>query len=183
VRVGVHRLRDRGVPEKGRYDLRMLAPLEVRRREGVAQGVEREVLVVETGPLEERLVVAVVEVVVVRRATDAVGEDDVMVALLGGRQPILVLAGPVRQQDGHDGTVEGYGTAARLVLGRAEVRAIVRNLQRPTDGEPGGCGVEVNAQPAETEELALQEPSVDRHDVQGLEADTPRRGEKRPYMS
>jgi hypothetical protein len=90
----------------------MLAPLEVCRPEGVAQGVEREVLVVETGPLEERIVVAVVEVVVVRRVTDAVGEDEVMVALLGGRQPILVLAGPVRQQDGHDGTVEGYGTAA-----------------------------------------------------------------------
>ena len=38
---------------------------------------------VETGSLEERLVVAVVEVVVVHRSAIAVGEDEVLIAPFG----------------------------------------------------------------------------------------------------
>ena len=83
VRVGVHRLRDRGVAEQGLHDLRVLAPLEERGGEGVAQGMEREALIFESGPLEERLVVAVIEVIVVHRAADTVGEDDTLVPPIG----------------------------------------------------------------------------------------------------
>jgi hypothetical protein len=80
--------------------------------------------------------------------------------------------------------VEGYGPAAPLVLGRAEVEALIRDLEGPADGEPGGsfAGVEVNLRPAETEELALPEPGVDRDDVQGFEAGNSRRGEEHPYL-
>lgn len=44
VRVGVHRLRDRRVTKKRLHDLRVLAPREERRREGVTQRVEVETL-------------------------------------------------------------------------------------------------------------------------------------------
>jgi hypothetical protein len=49
--VGIHRLRDRGVSEQGLDDLRAHALVEQFVREGVAQAVERELLVLEPGAL------------------------------------------------------------------------------------------------------------------------------------
>jgi hypothetical protein len=49
MRVRVHRLRDRGVPEQGLYDLRALALVEEFRRERMAQAVESETFASEPG--------------------------------------------------------------------------------------------------------------------------------------
>lgn len=63
----------------------MLAPLEERRTEGVTQAVECEPLLQESGLLQERPVLPVVEVVVIHRRADAVGEDEIGVAPLRSR--------------------------------------------------------------------------------------------------
>jgi CHAT domain-containing protein len=47
--------------------------------------VEREAPIIKIGPLEERLVVAVVEVVMVHRAADAVGKDEPVVPPLAAK--------------------------------------------------------------------------------------------------
>jgi hypothetical protein len=58
----------------------VLAPHEQGRCEGVPQRVEGEALAREPGTFEERLVLPVVEVVVVARPANAVGEDEVVIS-------------------------------------------------------------------------------------------------------
>src|SRR5215208_1350654 len=87
----------------------MLAPAEQHRREGVAQGVEGETLTLEARSLEDCLVLAVVEIVMVHQPTDAVGKDKAGVPPLGRCQSLGVLVQPVATQGNHDSLVERCG--------------------------------------------------------------------------
>jgi hypothetical protein len=75
--------------EQGLDLLRVQDPLEQGCDEGVAEAVEGEPLVGESGLCQQRLVPPLVEVVVVCRVADAVREDEAVVAPPGGPQSRL----------------------------------------------------------------------------------------------
>ena len=99
----------------------MLASHQQGRREGVPQRVEGKALVRKPGAFEERLVLPVVEVVVVGRPADMVGEDEIGVTPRAGPHPFFILTQPVGTQGRHGGFVEWHGAAAGLVLRVSEV--------------------------------------------------------------
>lgn len=78
MRVGVHRLRDRGVSHQGLNLLRVHVPIAQRRGERVAQAMEGKALIVQPGPSQQRFILAIVEVIVVRWLTEPVGEHEIV---------------------------------------------------------------------------------------------------------
>jgi hypothetical protein len=92
VRVGIHSLHNTRVAEERLHHLRVFAALDQGRAERVAQAVERELRVVESGLLQKRFIFSVVEVVVVHGVTDAVGEHEIVVVPYGGAESLLVRA-------------------------------------------------------------------------------------------
>ena len=62
----------------------MLAPFEESCGESMAEAMEGEALIFEPGVLEERLELPVVEVVVVCRSANPVGEHEIVIVSLGG---------------------------------------------------------------------------------------------------
>lgn len=85
----------------------MLAPGEQGCGKGVPQGIEGGALSFKPGALKERLVLPVVEVVVIRRITDAVREDEARVSPGGGGQPLCALACPASSQGSNGGPIQG----------------------------------------------------------------------------
>ena len=98
--IRVHRLRDAQMPEQRLDDLRVFAACEERCREGVTQGVEGEAFAIESGSLVQRLVLAEIEVVVIRVAADTVGEDEALILPAGFCLQLLVLACLVDTESG-----------------------------------------------------------------------------------
>ena len=76
------------------------SPREESCREGVTQGVEGEAFAIESGSLVQRLVLAEIEVVVIRVAADTVGEDEALILPAGFCLQLLVLACLVDTESG-----------------------------------------------------------------------------------
>src|SRR5215210_7632549 len=129
VRVGVHRLRDGRMPEQTLDHLRVLPLVAQPRGERVTQAVKGEALAFEPGFLQERLVLAVVEVAWVYRPAHLVGEHEAGVLPRRCCEYFGALTCLVRPQGCRGGLIEGHVPAAGLVLRGSETQAVLGNLE------------------------------------------------------
>src|SRR5215208_1746812 len=97
--------------------------------------MEGEALALESGVLQERPALAMIEVAGVYRLAHTVGEDEADVPPPRRAQPLLALACSVCLESGHGGLVEGHAAAAGLVLWRPKIQTVLGDFQRAAHGE------------------------------------------------